>query len=174
ELAEMLATYKSLHNTTDIDTKKRAIRAIEIAEFYARHPEDDAAFPTFDPLFIGVKYTLENRRKRITERLHQRLDKGMIEEVERLLEQGLSYEDLEYYGLEYKYISLYLKGDTDKETMIEKLNIAIHQFAKRQMTWFRKMEREGSDIHWIAGELDFDIKVEKTLDIIKTKNSMIT
>jgi len=168
ELATLLSGYKKLHNTTDVDTHKRAIRAIEIADYYSNHPEADLHFPKFAPLFIGIKYSRENRRKRITQRLYQRIEAGMLDEVVDLHNRGISYEDLEYYGLEYKFIALFLKGELTKETMIEKLNIAIHQFAKRQMTWFRKMEREGNLIHWIEGEQSFDTKLARALEIIKT------
>ena len=159
ELAQILGTYRKLHNITDVDTVKRAVRAIEIEEYYRTHPREEFDFPELRPLIIGVDVDREVRRKRITERLHARLKAGMVEEVERLLEGGIAPEDLIYYGLEYKYITLYLTGKMEYQTMVEQLNIAIHQFAKRQMTWFRKMERDGMRIRWIDGGLPLEEKV---------------
>lgn len=161
ELAQILGTYRKLHNVTDVDTVKRAVRAIEIEEYYRTHPREEFYFPELRPLIVGVDVDREMRRKRITERLHARLKEGMVEEVERLLEGGVVPEDLIYYGLEYKYITLYLTGKMDYQTMVEQLNIAIHQFAKRQMTWFRKMEREGLPIRWIDGRLPLEEKVNR-------------
>lgn len=153
ELEEILSCYKKLHNKTDSDTVKRAIRAIEIEEYYKDNPANSPEMPVIKPLFIGIDIDREIRRVRITERLQKRLKSGMIEEVENLLKSGIAADDLIYYGLEYKYITLYLSGKIDYKQMYEQLNIAIHQFAKRQMTWFRKMEREGTLIHWINGGL---------------------
>ncbi len=161
ELAQILSTYRKLHNVTDVDTVKRAVRAIEIEEYYRTHPQEESGFPELRPLIVGVEVDREERRRRITERLHARLKNGMVEEVEKLLVGGIAPEDLIYYGLEYKYITLYLTGKTDYETMVERLNVAIHQFAKRQMTWFRKMEREGMQIRWIDGGLPLEEKVER-------------
>lgn len=160
ELARILSTYRKLHNVTDVDTVKRAVRAIEIEEYYRTHPKEDGDFPELRPLIVGVEVDREERRRRITERLHARLKNGMVEEVQKLLESGIAPEDLIYYGLEYKYITLYLTGKTDYRTMVDQLNVAIHQFAKRQMTWFRKMEREGMRIRWIDGGLPLEEKVE--------------
>src|SRR5665647_1372634 len=137
-LTEILKHYKSITNTSDTENKKRAIRAIEIEEFCLAHPETDLSFPAINSLIVGVKYDRDSRRRRITARLKQRLDNGMIEEVEHLLESGLKPEDLTYYGLEYKYLTLYIIGQLSYDEMESGLNIAIHQFAKRQMTWFRK------------------------------------
>jgi tRNA dimethylallyltransferase len=153
ELEEILSRYKRLHNKTDSDTVKRAIRAIEIEEYYKSNPVNSPEMPVIKPLFIGIDIDRETRRVRITERLQKRLKSGMIEEVENLLKSGIGEDDLIYYGLEYKYITLYLSGKIDYKQMYEQLNIAIHQFAKRQMTWFRKMEREGTLIHWLDGGL---------------------
>lgn len=161
ELAQILSTYRKLHNVTDVDTVKRAVRAIEIEEYYRTHPQEECGFPELRPLIVGVEVDREVRRRRITERLHARLKNGMVEEVEKLLAGGIAPEDLIYYGLEYKYITLYLTGKTDYETMVERLNVAIHQFAKRQMTWFRKMERDGMQIRWIDGGLPLEEKVER-------------
>lgn len=167
ELAQRLAGYKKLHNTTDVDTVKRAIRAIEIEEYYLTHPYEEKDFPELRPLIVGVDVNREVRRERITARLHARLQEGMVEEVKRLLDSGIKPEDLIYYGLEYKYLTLYLTGELGYEEMVEKLNVAIHQFAKRQMTWFRKMERDGFDIHWLDASLDLDEKVAKVKEWMK-------
>lgn len=167
ELAQRLAGYKKLHNTTDVDTVKRAIRAIEIEEYYLTHPYEEKDFPELRPLIVGVDVSREVRRERITARLHARLQEGMVEEVKRLLDSGIKPEDLIYYGLEYKYLTLYLTGELGYEEMVEKLNVAIHQFAKRQMTWFRKMERDGFDIHWLDASLDLDEKVVKVKEWMK-------
>lgn len=167
ELAQRLAGYKKLHNTTDVDTVKRAIRAIEIEEYYLTHPYEEKDFPELRPLIVGVDVSREVRRERITARLHARLQEGMVEEVKRLLDSGIKPEDLIYYGLEYKYLTLYLTGELGYEEMVEKLNVAIHQFAKRQMTWFRKMERDGLDIHWLDASLDLDEKVAKVKEWMK-------
>src|SRR5574344_756229 len=163
ELTGILSKYKVMHNTTDVDTAKRAIRAIEIEEFYLEHPVDERPFPTISSLIIGIDIDREVRRKKITDRLRQRLDEGMIDEVRRLLDEGLSPDDLIYYGLEYKYLTLYVIGRITKEDMFRQLEIAIHQFAKRQMTWFRGMERRGFNIHW----LDYSLPMKEKLDRIK-------
>ena len=161
ELEEILKTYKSLHNNTDTDTKRRAIRAIEIAEYYSVNNIDDTEYPDINPLIIGVSIDREQRRKKITARLKARLQEGMIEEVKSLLDKGISPEDLIYYGLEYKFITQYLIGELTYDEMFESLEIAIHQFAKRQMTWFRGMERRGFNIHWIDVNEPIHVKVEK-------------
>lgn len=148
ELTTLLKSYKALHNTTDVDTAQRAIRAIEIEEHYRQHTEAERPFPTLHCLTLGLSIEREARRKRITKRLKQRLSAGMIEEVQALLASGVSPEDLIYYGLEYKYVTQHLQGRISKEELFHVLEIAIHQFAKRQMTWFRGMERRGITIHW--------------------------
>lgn len=160
ELAERLAGYKKLHNITEIDTPKRAIRAIEIEEYYQSHPLESKDFPVIHPLIVGVEVDREVRRERITRRLHERLRQGMVEEVRRILDSGVRPEDLIYYGLEYKYLTLYLLGQLTYDDMVNQLNVAIHQFAKRQMTWFRKMEREGFDIRWLPVEMPLEEKLE--------------
>ncbi|MDE6451084.1 MAG: tRNA (adenosine(37)-N6)-dimethylallyltransferase MiaA [Odoribacter sp.] len=160
ELAERLAGYKKLHNTTEIDTPKRAIRAIEIEEYYRSHPLESKEFPEIHPLILGVEVNRDVRRERITRRLHERLQQGMVEEVQRILDSGVRPEDLVYYGLEYKYLTLYLLGELTYDDMVNQLNVAIHQFAKRQMTWFRKMEREGFDIRWLPAEMHLEEKIE--------------
>ena len=150
ELTTMLATYKRLHNTTDVDTARRAIRAIEIEAYYREHHIDETQpFPTIQSLTIGLNIPRELRRERITLRLHKRLKEGMVEEVQRLLDSGVSPESLISYGLEYRYLTLYLTRQLTYEEMVRQLEIAIHQFAKRQMTYFRGMERRGVEIHWI-------------------------
>ena len=164
ELASRLATYKKLHNITEIDTPKRAIRAIEIEEYYRTHSYEGKAYPEINSLIVGVDVSREVRRERITKRLYERLESGMVEEVRNILSTGVKSEDLIYYGLEYKYITLYLTGQLSYEKMVEQLNIAIHQFAKRQMTWFRKMEREGFRIHWLEAGLPLEEKVAAVLD----------
>lgn len=156
ELTALLATYKSLHNTTDVDTAQRAIRAIEIEEYYRQTPLDRRPFPKIESLTLGVDVSREVRRERISQRLRKRLDEGMCGEVERLLAEGIKPEDLIYYGLEYKYVTLYVTGQITFDEMAQQLEIAIHQFAKRQMTWFRGMERRGTPIHWIRLGEDFD------------------
>lgn len=148
ELTTILRSYKALHNTTDVDTAQRAIRAIEIEEHYRQHTGAERPFPTLHCLTLGLSIEREARRKRITKRLKQRLSVGMIEEVQALLASGVSPEDLIYYGLEYKYVTQHLQGRISKEELFHVLEIAIHQFAKRQMTWFRGMERRGITIHW--------------------------
>ena len=219
ELTTILKTYKSnLHNITDIVNTKRAIRAIEIEDYYqnlnintipseCQSLPDGASpslsptvsqslsplvsqslsplvsqslspsfsqslsplvSPSLSPLIVALHFDVETRRKRITERLHQRLNQGMIEEVGGLLRSGIAPEALTYYGLEYKFITLYLTGELTRQEMIQKLNIAIHQFAKRQMTWFRKMEREGTLIHWIDGNLTLEEKVNRVLELMQT------
>lgn len=159
ELTEMLQQYKTLHNSTDVDTVKRAIRAIEIEEYYTAHPVNERGFPQLNSLIIGVNIDRELRREKITRRLKQRLEDGMVDEVKRLLAQGIHAEDLIYYGLEYKYLTLYAIGELSYEEMFGQLEIAIHQFAKRQMTWFRGMERRGFTIHWIDATQPMEEKV---------------
>lgn len=151
ELTAMLATYKRLHNTTDVDTARRAIRAIEIEEFYREHHIDETEpFPTLRSLTIGLDISRELRRERITRRLHKRLEEeGMVAEVQGLLDRGVPAEALISYGLEYRYLTLYLTGQMSYDEMVRQLEIAIHQFAKRQMTYFRGMERRGVAIKWI-------------------------
>jgi len=162
-LTEILKRYKSINNTSDTENKKRAIRAIEIEEFCLSHPETDLSFPKINSLIVGVKYDRDSRRKRITARLEQRLANGMVEEVKKLLDKGLKPDELTYYGLEYKYLTLFITGQLTYEEMFTGLNTAIHQFAKRQMTWFRKMERDGFEIKWLDGYMPTDEKTEKII-----------
>lgn len=160
ELTAILSTYKTLHNTTDVDTAKRAIRAIEICEYYRSHPQDFVDFPDINCLVVGVDIARDLRREKISKRLRARLDEGMVDEVRRILDSGVSSEDMIYYGLEYKYLTNYVIGNLTYEQMVSELEIAIHQFAKRQMTWFRGMERRGFTIHWVDACLPMDEKVE--------------
>lgn len=166
DLKAILETFKSLHNKTDIDTKKRAIRAIEIAEFQSEDSQNKINFPELNYILFGIRYDRETTCKRIYERLQKRLSDGMVDEVKNLLERGISTENLIYYGLEYKFINLYLLGRMPYEEMVEKLNIAIRQYAKRQMTWFRRMERQGLKINWIEGELSAEAKIEQMKSLI--------
>lgn len=169
ELAEMLAKMKALHNTTDIDTAQRAIRAIEIETYYASHPDAAAGAqpnPITDAAVIGIDIPRDERRKRISKRLRDRLDAGMVGEVRRLLASGIPAEDLIYYGLEYKYLTRYAIGQLAYEDMVSGLETAIHQFAKRQMTWFRGMERRGFSIHWLPYDLPDDVFLAQALDLI--------
>lgn len=169
ELTEILESFKSLHNTSDIENKKRALRAIEIEEYYRENPGIDLSFPKIESLIVGVKFDRESRRRRITARLKQRLDEGMLKEVETLMSKGLKPEELTYYGLEYKYLTNYITGEISYDEMFQKLNTAIHQFAKRQMTWFRKMEREGFEIHWLDGYMSLDEKTDKIISWLEKK-----
>ena len=167
ELTTILAGYKKLHNSTDVDTVKRAIRAIEIEEYYRQQPVSAREFPAINSLVIGVDIDRDLRRTKITCRLKQRLDEGMVDEVRALLDAGIPAEDLIYYGLEYKYLTLYAVGQLTYDEMFHQLEIAIHQFAKRQMTWFRGMERRGFNIHWIDASLPMEQKVEEIVGLIK-------
>lgn len=168
ELTAILDTYKNYHrhNTTDVDTVRRAVRAIEIADYYANHPQSDVDYPELSPIIIGVDISRELRREKITARLHARLQEGMVDEVRSLIDDGVAPDDLIYYGLEYKFITQYIIGELDYDRMVSLLEIAIHQFAKRQMTWFRGMERRGYVINWIDGSLPLESRIEKTLQII--------
>lgn len=168
ELTRILSSYKKLHNSTDVDTVKRAIRAIEIEEYYLTQDVEERSFPTINSLIIGVDIDRELRREKITRRLKQRLDEGMVDEVRRLIAGGVSPDDLIYYGLEYKYLTLYVIGELTFEEMFHQLEIAIHQFAKRQMTWFRGMERRGFTIHWVDASLPMEQKVGSILNLLNT------
>lgn len=160
ELTEILKQYKTLHNSTDVDTAKRAIRAIEIEEYYLQTDVAQREFPKLNSLIIGVDIDRELRREKITRRLRQRLDEGMVDEVRRLLAGGIKADELIYYGLEYKYLTLYAIGKMSYDEMFAGLQTAIHQFAKRQMTWFRGMERRGFTIHWVNATLPTEEKIK--------------
>ena len=170
ELTEMLEDLKRrnhsvMHNRTDVDTAQRAIRAIEIETFNLEHPTDNRTLPPIDSVIIGVDINREERRRKITQRLKQRLEEGMVDEIRQLLDRGIAPEDLIYYGLEYKFVTEYVIGKTSYEEMFRQLEIAIHQFAKRQMTWLRGMERRGFTIHWIDALDPMDSKVAQIMDI---------
>ncbi len=169
ELTDILKGYKTLHNTTDVDTVNRALRAIEIEEYTCKHSVARQDFPKLNALIIGVGVSREIRRERISRRLKQRLDEGMIDEVKRLLAEGIPAENLIYYGLEYKYLTLYVTGKLTFDEMYKGLEIAIHQFAKRQMTWFRGMERRGLHIHWLDGNLPLEEKVKRVVEMLAEK-----
>ena len=166
ELTEMLNDIKSkkgqkMHNTTDVDTAKRAIRAIEIELYQDEHPEETEDIQPVDSLVIGLQIDVEQRRERITRRLKARFDEGMADEIRHIIDSGVAPEDLIYYGLEYKYVTEYVIGLRDFEETFRLLEIAIHQFAKRQMTWFRGMERRGVKIHWIDSQLPMEEKINE-------------
>ena len=161
ELTSILKTYKTLHNTTDVDNCKRAIRAIEIAEFYRNQKPEERENKPLDSFIIGINIEREARRAKISERLRVRLESGMVDEVKSLLEEGISPDDLIYYGLEYKYLTEFLIGKLSYDEMVHRLEIAIHQFAKRQMTWFRGMERRGFSIFWLDAFLPLEEKIAK-------------
>ena len=170
ELTHILEGYKKLHNSTDVDTCKRAIRAIEIEEYYKQQPPEYREFPSLKSLIIGVDIDRELRREKITRRLKQRLEEGMVEEVRGLLNEGIPAENLIYYGLEYKFLTQYAIGELTFEEMFHQLETAIHQFAKRQMTWFRGMERRGFTIHWLDATLSMEEKTERIINLINTND----
>lgn len=174
ELAEMLARMKTLHNVTDIDTPQRAVRAIEIEEYYATHPEAGLGARNPEPMpavIVGIDIPRDERRRLISERMRRRFDsENMLDEVRRLIDGGVDPEALIYYGLEYKYLTLYITGQLRRDEMENGLETAIHQFAKRQMTWFRGMERRGFKINWLPWDMpdgDFTGEVESLLDAYK-------
>ncbi len=169
ELEQILSTYKTLHNKTDTDTAKRAIREIEIREYYRTHAASLTGYPAVPALVVGVAIDRELRRERISARLRQRLEAGMIEEVRGLLATGIAPESLIYYGLEYKYLTLHVTGQLTYEEMVGQLEIAIFQFAKRQMTWFRGMERRGIPIHWLDFAVPAEEKVTTVLEWYRQK-----
>lgn len=161
ELTDILCTYKNLHNKTDIDSAKRAIRAIEIEEYIQHKNSEVNEFAPLNSLIIGIDIDREKRRQKISKRLKARLEEGMINEVKQILDNGVKPEDLIYYGLEYKFVTQYLIGELSYEEMYLQLETAIHQFAKRQMTWFRGMERRGLPIHWISADIPNEEKIKQ-------------
>ena len=170
ELTRMLVTLKeqngsNMHNKTDVDSCQRAIRAIEIETYNLQHPTPNRELPPIDSLIIGIDIDRELRREKITRRLKARLDEGMIDEVRALLDEGIPADNLIYYGLEYKFVTEYILGRLTYDEMFQRLEIAIHQFAKRQMTWFRGMERRGFTIHWIDATLPMEAKVAQILQL---------
>ena len=175
ELTQMLTDLKAktgsnMHNTTDVDSCQRAIRAIEIETYNIEHPTPRRELPPVDSIIIGIDIDRELRREKITRRLKARLEEGMVEEVKALLDEGIPAEDLIYYGLEYKFVTEYLTGQITYDEMFTRLEIAIHQFAKRQMTWFRGMERRGFQIHWIDATLLMEEKVSQIIQIVNCKS----
>lgn len=173
ELTSILSSMKTLHNVTDVDCCKRAIRAIEIQTYYQEHPElsiNISPKPIEDAVIVAIDIDRENRRSRISHRLRSRLEEGMIDEVKRLIDSGVSPDDLIYYGLEYKFVTKYILGELTYESMYSELEIAIHQFAKRQMTWFRGMEkRRGFKINWLPWDMDRDYFVDEVLRLINNE-----
>ncbi len=167
ELTSILSGYKTLHNQTDVDTVKRAIRAIEIEAYYQTHEEETVEYPELKSLIIGVGIDREVRREKITKRLKARLNEGMIDEVKMLLDSGVQPDDLIYYGLEYKFVTNYLLGKLTFDELFTQLEIAIHQFAKRQMTWFRGMERRGFTIYWLDALKSMDEKLDEIESLLK-------
>ena len=177
ELTEMLKELKArngsnMHNTTDVDSCQRAIRAIEIETYNLEHPMPRRELPPVESLIIGIDIDRELRREKITRRLKVRLEEGMVDEVRALLDEGIPADDLIYYGLEYKFLTEYLTGQLTYDEMFNRLEIAIHQFAKRQMTWFRGMERRGFQIHWIDATLPMEQKVDKILEMVQLENKL--
>ena len=175
ELTQMLTALKAktgsnMHNKTDVDSCQRAIRAIEIETYNLENPVPRRELPPVDSLIIGIDIDREKRREKITRRLKARLEEGMIDEVKQLLDEGIPADDLIYYGLEYKFVTEYIIGKTTYDEMFTRLEIAIHQFAKRQMTWFRGMERRGFTIHWIDATLPMEEKVSQIIQIRKSVN----
>lgn len=171
QLTQMLVQLKqkngsNMHNRTDVDTAQRAIRAIEIETYNLEHPTPERQMPPVDSLVIGINIDRELRREKITRRLKARLDEGMCDEIRSLIDGGVNPDDLIYYGLEYKFVTEYVVGKTSYEEMFRQLEIAIHQFAKRQMTWFRGMERRGYTIHWIDAAQSMDEKVEAIMSLM--------
>lgn len=178
ELTAMLAELKArngstMHNTTDVDSAQRAIRAIEIEQYNMEHPVPLRELAPIPSIIIGVNIDRDLRREKITRRLHARLDEGMVDEVRGLLAEGIKAEDLMYYGLEYKYLTQYIVGQLFYDEMVSQLEIAIHQFAKRQMTWFRGMERRGTTIHWIDATLPMEEKTEQIIHIINHEENKL-
>jgi len=171
ELTGVLASFKKPHNKSDFDSKKRTIRAIEIETYNQENQIKITDFESINSLLIGIQYDRDFRRERITERLKSRLKSGMIEEVENLLKNGVEKETLLYYGLEYRYITLYITGEISYNEMYRQLEIAIHQFAKRQMTWFRGMERRGLNIHWFDGNMPMNDKLQQIVSLVNKEKS---
>lgn len=163
ELEQILGSYKTLHNKTDVDSAQRAIRAIEIEEFYLNQAPDINDYEPIESLVIGLDISRELRREKISRRLKARLDEGMVDEIKGILASGVKPDDLIYYGLEYKYLTLYVIGKLSYEEMVSQLEIAIHQFAKRQMTWFRGMERRGITIHWLDATLPAEVNCKAVM-----------
>lgn len=167
ELEGVLAAFKSLHNTTDTTDRNRMLRAIEIQTYYKENPELDTSFPQIHSLLVGLEFDRRVIRARITERLDHRLKNGMIDEVKELIEGGVHTEKLKFYGLEYRFVTQYLEKEISYNEMFRRLETAIHQFAKRQMTWFRRMEKQGFEIHWLDGNWSHEEKMMKLMPLLQ-------
>ena len=172
ELEQILASYKVLHNKTDVDSAQRAIRAIEIEEYYRTEAPGRNEYEPINSLIIGVDIDRDTRRAKISQRLRARLAEGMVDEVRQLIDQGVKPDDLIYYGLEYKFVTQYVIGQLSYEEMVTQLEIAIHQFAKRQMTWFRGMERTGSTIHWVNAAWETARKIDTILELLTKEQTL--
>ena len=172
ELEQILASYKVLHNKTDVDSAQRAIRAIEIEEYYRTEAPGRNEYEPINSLIIGVDIDRDTRRAKISQRLRARLAEGMVDEVRQLIDQGVKPDDLIYYGLEYKFVTQYVIGQLTYEEMVTQLEIAIHQFAKRQMTWFRGMERRGSTIHWVNPDWETARKIDTILELLTKEQTL--
>ena len=172
ELEQILASYKVLHNKTDVDSAQRAIRAIEIEEYYRTEAPGRNEYEPINSLIIGVDIDRDTRRAKISQRLRARLAEGMVDEVRQLIDQGVKPDDLIYYGLEYKFVTQYVIGQLSYEEMVTQLEIAIHQFAKRQMTWFRGMERRGSTIHWVNAAWETAQKIDTILELLTKEQTL--
>lgn len=169
ELHQMLQAYRETHNTTDSTDRERAIRAIEIADYHKKYPGEKSSFPRIDHHIFGVHFERWEIRRRITLRLRQRLEAGLAGEVKQLLDTGLKPEQLKFYGLEYRYLTEYVTGEISYDEMFSRLNTAIHQFAKRQMTWFRRMEKRGFRITWLEGKLPLEENLQNIERIVSGK-----
>jgi tRNA dimethylallyltransferase len=167
ELSELFQSFKSPHNLTDLTDRNRLVRAIEIADFYQTHKESVKDFPKIENITFGIHFERSEIRERITARLKKRMGEGMTSEIKDLLKKGVTPNQLKFYGLEYKFLTQYELGEISKEDMFRLLNTAIHQFAKRQMTWFRRMEKRGHQIYWIDGNLTVEEKIEVALRIVQ-------
>ena len=172
ELEQILASYKVLHNKTDVDSAQRAIRAIEIEEYYRTEAPGRNEYEPINSLIIGVDIDRDTRRAKISQWLRARLAEGMVDEVRKLIDQGVKPDDLIYYGLEYKFVTQYVIGQLSYEEMVTQLEIAIHQFAKRQMTWFRGMERRGSTIHWVNAAWETARKIDTILELLTKEQTL--
>ena len=172
ELEQILASYKVLHNKTDVDSAQRAMRAIEIEEYYRTEAPGRNEYEPINSLIIGVDIDRDTRRAKISQRLRARLAEGMVDEVRQLIDQGVKPDDLIYYGLEYKFVTQYVIGQLSYEEMVTQLEIAIHQFAKRQMTWFRGMERRGSTIHWVNAAWETARKIDTILELLTKEQTL--
>ncbi|MDR3060666.1 MAG: tRNA (adenosine(37)-N6)-dimethylallyltransferase MiaA [Dysgonamonadaceae bacterium] len=173
ELGQILSSYKKLHNKTDLDSVQRAVRAIEIEEYYLTQEPGNTQFEPIDSLIIGVDIDRELRREKISKRLKSRLEEGMLDEIRNLLDSGITPEDLIYYGLEYKFLTLHVIGKLRFDEMFSQLEIAIHQFAKRQMTWFRGMERRGFRIHWVKAEAPNPEKIQQVIELVGVRRALL-